>query len=343
MSETTLKRIVIFVAILVFGYGLVAIVRSGLESDGDGEAGDTELGRVLSELEVESVEEVLLVDEGDTVRLAREDRGWTVDGYRADSARVARFWRSLAKQDVGNPVARNPANHSRLGVAEEQASSLVLRTADGEEHVILLGDSGPTYPSVYVRTAGADEVHLLESSLAVSAGQSVTTWRDHTIARVDTSRVAMVEVMMPDDAYTLRRIGGGGDTGGGDADDAGAGAAGGQGSGWTVDDEPATAAQARNLLGGLSRVLASDFYEVEGAWPESVAGEDAEVRRIVALASESDTLAALTIRGDAETGYAVRTADDSTVYEIASFDIGRLFPPRESLRGGGEAPGSGAD
>lgn len=310
MSEKTLKRIVIVVGLLVFGYGLVTIVRTGLGTRGGTEAADAELSRVLAGLEPGSVQEVLLTEDGDTVRLAREGEGWTANGFRADSGRVARFWNALAGQDAGNPVARNPANHPRLGVAEDQASTLVLTTTEGERHEILLGDSGPTYPSVYVRLAGTDAVHLLESSLAVSAGQSLTTWRDHTIARVDTSRVRSVEVVMPEDSYTVSR----------------------EDDGWTVGDEAADPAQARNLLGGLARVLASDFYEVEGAWPESVAA-DAEERRIVALSPEGDTLTALTIRGSADSGYAVRSRGDSTVYEIASFDIGRLFPPRDALTG----------
>lgn len=314
MSEKTLKRIVIVVALLVVGYGLATIARTGPGTGGDGGA-DTELARLLSGLEPGSVQEVLLVDGGDTIRLAREGNRWEVDGFRADSGRVARFWSALTEQETGNPVARNPANHARLGVTEDQAGSIVLRTEAGERHEILLGDSGPTYPSVYVRLAGADAVHLLESSLAVSAGQSLTTWRDHTIVRVDTSRVRAVEVTVPDDAYTVAREDGG----------------------WAVDDNAADPTQARNLLGGLNRVLASDFYDAEEAWPESVAGEGVEERRIVALSPEGDTLAALTVRGSSQSEYAARSPGDSTVYEIASFDIGRLFPPRESLEAEGEA------
>ena len=331
MSEKTLRRIVIVVALLVFGYGLATIVRTGLGSRGGGDGADAELGRVLAEVEPGSVEEVLLAEDGDTVRLTRTGDRWTVDGFRADSGRVARFWDALTGADVGNPVARNPQNHPRLGVAEDQASAVVLRTTDGESHEILLGDSGPTYPSVYVRLVGQDDVHLLESSLAVSAGQSVTTWRDHTIVRVDTSRVQRVEITAPEDSYTLTRS----------PTDAGDDAAAPADGGWTVDGEPADPAQARNLLGGLNRVLASDFYDVQGDWPESVQGEGAETRRIVALASEGDTLATLDIRGSAEAGYAVRAAGDPVVYEIASFDINRLFPPRGSVES--EEDGQGSD
>lgn len=319
MSERTLKRIVVVVALLVFGYGLVTIVRSGLDPDDAGGGSDSDLARIVSELEPSGVDRVLLVDGGDTVRLAREEGRWTVNGFRADSGRVARFWNALMEEDPGDPVVRNPENHSRLGVTGEQAGRIVITTGDGERHEILVGDSGPSYPSVYVRTAGSDEVHLLQSSLSVSAGQSVTTWRDHTIVRVDTSRVQEVEVTAPTDAYTLSRA---------DGD-------------WTVDGAPATEAQARNLLGGLSRVLASDFYPVEGTWPESVTdAEDTTERRLVALASPDDTLASLTIRGSEGAGLAVRVAGDSTVYEIAPFDIGRLFPPREALLGEG---GNGED
>lgn len=326
MSERTLKRIVLVVALLVFGYGLVTIIRSGLDPD-DGDGGsDSDLARVVSELEPSSVDRVLLVDGGDTVRLAREEGRWTVNGFRADSGRVARFWNALTEEDPGDPVVRNPDNHSRLGVTGEQARRIVITTADGERHEILVGDSGPSYPSVYVRTAGSDEVHLLQSSLSVSAGQSVTTWRDHTIVRVDTSRVQEVEVTTPTDGYTLSRA---------DGD-------------WTVDGARVTDAQARNLLGGLSRVLASDFYPEEGTWPESVTdAEDTTERRLVALASPDDTLTALTIRGSEDAGLAVRVAGDSTVYEIAPFDIGRLFPPRGSLLGeggnGDESGGAGGE
>ncbi|MFP3949427.1 MAG: DUF4340 domain-containing protein, partial [Longimicrobiales bacterium] len=308
--------------------------RTGLGTGGGGGT-SAELGRILAEIGPGSVEAVLLVEDGDTVRLTRSGDRWAVDGFRADSGRVARFWDALAGTDVGNPVARNPDNHPRLGLSADQASTIVLRTTEGPSHEILLGDSGPTDPSVYVRLAGRDDVHLLESSLAASAGQSVTTWRDHTIARVDTSRVQVVELTTPEDSYTLAR------TPASDRDGEGASEDG--TGGWTVDGAAADPAQARNLLGGLNRILASDFYAVQDTWPESVQVENAEVRRLVALGAGSDTLAAVDVRGSAEAGYAVRTAGDSIVYEIASFDVTRLFPPRQSLEGEDDGPEEGAE
>lgn len=308
MSEKTLKRIVVAVALLFFGYGLLTIVRTGLDSDEGGEG--SELARVVSELDPSEVREVFLIDGGDTVRLAREDDRWTVNGFRADSGRVARFWSSLTEEDPGDPVVVNPENHARLGITEDQASRVVVIGEDGERHEFLLGDSGPSYPSVYIRMAGSDAVHLLNSSLSVSAGQGVVTWRDHTIVRVDTSRVRNLEVSTLTDSYTLSRE---------------------EDGGWSVGGEPAGAPQVRNLLGGLNRVLASDFYDVAGAWPESVSGPETDERRLVALAAPGDTLTALTVRGSDEGGLAVRVRDDSTVYEIAPFDIARLFPPRASL------------
>lgn len=304
MSERTLKRILAGVAVLVAVYAAVALVRNG--PGGAGEEGGGAVGELFSSLDPESVEEVRFERPDDTLRLGRSGDRWTVNGHPADSARVAGFWSGLEDARVGAPVARNPANHERLGVGEG-AVRVVFRTGDGETREILVGDVGPAPPSAYVRLPGADAVHVVHADLRSPARRSLDDWRDRTVVRVDTARVR-----------TLALVGDGGGEGETRTltreDD-----------GWSLEGAPADSAAVRGILGALANLRATGF-----------APDTAEIgepgRRVVALDAGGDTLAVVSLAEREEPGYHVLARGDSVVYELTTYQGGRLFPEPDALR-----------
>src|SRR5204862_5169840 len=97
----------------------------------------------------------------ETLVLSRAGDGWTVNGYPADTAAVSHFWRVLSESRVAEVAASNPANHRRLGVAEDSTTTLELRRKDGGLTRLLLGKSGPVERSVYLRLPGDDRVYTV--------------------------------------------------------------------------------------------------------------------------------------------------------------------------------------
>lgn len=297
MSERALKRILAAVAVVVAAYAAVALVRGGPSTPAD--EGTEALRALLSSLDPAGLDEVRFVRDGDTVRLAREGaERWMVNGHRADSATVARFWNQLAEARVGGVVARNPDNHDRLGVTDAAAARVTFEPSDGSgSSELLVGDPGPTGRSAYVRVPGEETVHLVHGDLRGAARREVDSWRDRTIVRVDTSRVQSIELVREEGADTLRREDGA----------------------WRVGEATADSAAVRGLLTGLARLRASGFA------PDTVSVDPVE-RRLVATGSGTDTLAALDLAAADGSRFLVRAEGDSIVYEISSFEQGRLFP-----------------
>lgn len=295
MSERALKRILTAVAVVVAAYAVVTLVRGGPSSPAA--EGTEALRETLTSLEPEAVEAVRFVRDGDTVRLSREEGSrWTVNGHRADSATVARFWNQLGEARVGSVAARNPENHERLGVTEDAAARILFDGREGETSEILVGEPGPTGRSAYVRFPDRETVHVVHGDLRGAARREVDAWRDRTVLRVDTARVESVELVREERTDTLRR-----------EDDS-----------WSVDGAAADSAAVRGLLGALARLRASGFA------PDT-ATLDAD-RRLVARGSAGDTLGLLELAEGQGSNLRIRAEGDPVVYEISSFEGERLFP-----------------
>lgn len=295
MSERALKRILTAVAVVVAAYAVVALVRGGPSSPDD--EGTEALRGLLTSLEPDATSAVRFVRGGDTVRLAREDGSrWTVNGHRADSATVARFWNQLGEARVGTVAARNPENHQRLGVTEDGAARILFDGREGETSELLVGEQGPAGRSAYVRFPDQETVHVVHGDLRGAARREVDAWRDRTILRLDTARVQSIELVRDGASDTLRKEDGG----------------------WSVGGTPADSAAVRGLLGALAQLRASGFA------PDTATLE--ADRRLVAEGSSGDTLGVVELAEGEESTLRIRAEGDPVVYEISSFEGERLFP-----------------
>lgn len=303
MSERTLKRILVGVAILVVAYGGMVLLRSPMGS-GDEDGGP--LADLLGSLDPEAVEEVRFVRPEDTVRLTRSEEGWTVDGNPADSARLAQFWSDLSGAEVTGPIARNPSNHPRLGVAADSAARVVIRTSDGETHEMLVGESGPSFPSSYVRLPDRDPVHVVHADVRGAARRNAESWRDRTVVQVDTAAIREITLERDGGARTLAR----------------------DGDAWRVNGTPADSSAVQGILDALVRLRSTGFA------PDTVQLESVD-RSLVALGEGGDTLAGLSLAETEGSGYRARAQGSATVYELTSYDVERLFPDSIAADGDG--------
>lgn len=261
MSERTLKRIGVVLAVLVMAWIVVTLTTGGPPDPGEGGG---EIAVFLEGLTPEAATAVVFGGGGsdaETVRLERGPggaapdtadampTGWTVDGHPADSAQVARLLTALGDAGTGGPVSVNPANHGRMGVDDASARVLVLEGPEGVD-TLLVGNAGPSTGTVYARLPGRDEVHLVQADLSSHAGRGVSDWRSRRMAAADTGAVAVVDVTRDGSTYRLER---------GD-------------SAWTVDGEPTYEIGVENLLGELADLEAQGFPEEDGADPTGGAG-----------------------------------------------------------------------
>lgn len=310
MSEKALKWAVGVLAGLVIVYAAVLLLRSR----GGGGSEGVALAKALEGLSADEVRSVSIVGPSDTIDLEASDSTWTVNGFTTEKNAVDRFWSAVGDARVGGLIASNPANHRRLGVAEDSTWSVTFHRASGGDVRVLLGKSGPSYTSSYARLPDEDEVYLLEGGLRGAAGRRIDDWRDRTIATVDTASVARVVIGRGGASATLSR--GQGEEGG-----------------WLVDGAQADSTVVRNLLQELSSIEATGFAAPDDPFDGS------DQRSLVAEDAEGDTLAAVEIRIEDSEALA-RAAGNPVLFRLSTFRADRIAPDLESLAAK-ESDGSG--
>ena len=303
MSKNVLQRLVIAVAGLLALYGVIRLVGGrGPELS----AGALELAAELEGIDDRTLESATLSGPDQEIEVTRVAGEWTVNGYEADSAAVARVFTALSDIEVGALAAANPDNHERLGVAGREAWMLEFRLSGGESRIVALGRVGSAFQTAYVRLPGSDEVYTVRGDLRGTFTRTLTDWRDKLIARVDVASIASIEMEHGGEVIVVER----GEPG------------------WTVAGSGAVpdSASVANILDEVGELRAIGFAEEGSEFPTE------DVRRLVAMAEGGDTLLALEMAPvDAE--YWVRVAGDDTVYRLASFRVTRIVPEPDRLLG----------
>ena len=303
MSKNVLQRIVIVLAGLLVLYGIIRLVGGGGAALS---AGALELAVELEGIDERTLEGATLSGPEEEIELARASGGWTVNGFEADSAAVARAFTSLSGVEVSSLAAANPDNHERLGVAGHDAWMLEFRLRGGENRIMVLGRVGTAFQTAYARLPGSDEVYILRGDMRGAFTRTISDWRDKLIALVDTEAIQTIEVERGGEVVVVER---------GEA-------------GWTLAESGAVpdSASVANILDELDEIRAIGFAEEGAEFPAE------DVRRLVAMGESGDTLVTLELAPvDAE--YWVRLPDNDVLYRLASFRAIRIVPELDRLLG----------
>lgn len=300
MSERALKRLVGALAV-VFALWIVAylITRGGGSIDAP-----SDVGAAFDGLNETSVTMVRFIHPSDTVELRREPDGWRVNGFRADSGSVARFFEAASAAEANDLVATNPANHERMGVAGDSANSVQIEIG-GETRTVLVGNTGPRPATAYARMPDEDDVYLLEGGLRAHVVRNLDDWRNRRMVSIDTSLVSRIAVQRNDDDYAVVR---------GD-------------SAWTFEDgSPVGERGVENLLQQFGGALVAAGFVADGdslaALPQSGS--------TTAYSESGDVLAQVTIGSGSGELWAM-AAGDSVRYRIATFRADLIAPPLERM------------
>lgn len=301
MSERALRMVVIVVAGLVLVYAASAMfARRSSNGDGsmEGALADALAGVGAAELVTVRVRR----PDGEQLELNHAASGWTVGGYAADSAAMDRFETALADARIVQLAAVNAVNHARLGVDSSTAFTLELEDAGGSVTTLLVGETGSTAGTVYVRLPEQDETFAVSADLRTPVTRSAYDWRDRTIVRVDTAAVARIAITRAGASYALER-----------AD-----------STWRLDGEAAAAAAVNGILAELADLQAQAFA------PEGAELGEPE-RTLTAVDTQGTTLAEIRVYGDESTTFRATATGADAIFEIASWKADRLIPSRDEL------------
>ena len=275
----------------------------------DGSGGSVEVGdgfRFSFEDAVTRVD-ISEPENGDTIRLEHSSNGWTVDGYQADETKIADLLEVLPNLFSDVLVARNPANHTNMGVSES-GRRITVYTEGAGPIAFHLGKRDMRGAGYFVRTAGADAVFRLDSPACGYLSRERDGWRPRTLASVDTAQVSEIVLQRDGTETVLQR----------------------SGSGWIAGEAVADSAAMENILRLLANLSLTAFTSEEEAAAADFSQPQASIDVFYATeeAVTENTLAlSLLLIEDEERGdWLVRHAAGSEVYRLATFTVNRLLP-----------------
>jgi hypothetical protein len=270
---------------------------------------DTERHFDMPRVDAKTVDQATIMRPTDTVRLAKQGTGWSVNGHPANGTLVDDLVRALVDTTAQSElVAESAASHARLGVDSSKARRVVLRHGDRTLVDLLVGGRGGNYESAYVRKPGENTVYQLSGQLFELAEKQPDDWRDKVVARVEPDSIAMIEVQRGKKSYRLAR----GDKGGG----------------WSIDGVAADSSAVAGLLDRFRNLEASGFATAA----QSDSANFTQPTRVIRVLGKSDRPLVVLSADSISSGFWVRRDGDATIFRFDSWLLNNLSPSDSTLR-----------
>lgn len=258
-------------------------------------------------VDAKSVDRITLRSTTDTIRLAKQGAGWTVNGYAAAADLAGQLLEAVADTGArGELVAESAASHERLGVDSAHAHTLVVEGGGKALLTVLIGKRGPNWESAYLRFPGAKAVYQVRGRLIEYVERRVDDWRDKLILAVEPDSIETLEVTRGKAHYMVAR----------------------SGKSWTVGAGPADSSAAANLFRQFKKLEASGFATKAQIDSANFGAPD---RLIKLTAKGGRPLAVLTLDSMA-TGFWVKRDTSSIIFKIDGYTAGQLAPSDSTLK-----------
>lgn len=148
-------------------------------------------------------------DLGNEVAIAKGEEGWALpeaDDFPVDGTKVESLLEKIASLDTRRLVATNPANFTRLEVADEKFRRTIHVESANASSTLILGGSGGA-DTVYVRRAGEDYVYLGVGLNSWELSTQISAWVDASYVSVAQDDVLEIRVENAESQFTLVRDG----------------------------------------------------------------------------------------------------------------------------------------
>ena len=295
MSKQTLNRIMkVFIGATLIWVLLILLNNQ----DQDSKSVSNRIKEVFTDFDSTTVKTLKITSpDGGITELTYLTDTWEVNGYASEEASLQKLWDAIDEDNVGNVVANNAENHRRMGLSLDSTWVLEIINVDNQQSTILVGNSGPTFPSVFTRLVDQNEVVVISGELRSAVTQSLTEWRDKTITTTDTAAVKSILLDYGDETYRLERS----DTT------------------WVMNGETLDLAAMIGITAELSNMEASGFLD------ESQTPSDLNRRRIVAMDESGKLLNQLILSGEGTTRH-VQSLNSEVIFEVPSWKFSRIVP-----------------
>jgi hypothetical protein len=152
--------LLVVVALLVGAYFLVRNIKPEEEELPD----QTEQYERLTDYTSDAIESVTLINEDGTFVIVKKDQDWVLSSpadIRYDSSKLSSIVINASTIVADKVVEENAADLSIYGL--DKPAKAVVKTTDGAETVIEIGNLTPTRGGNYVKLAGSNKVYVISN------------------------------------------------------------------------------------------------------------------------------------------------------------------------------------
>jgi hypothetical protein len=226
---------------------------------------------------------------------------WRIGLDQAFQPKVDQFWAAVADIDGAQLVARNPANHERMGVLEGQGTRVSLLLGGFEQESFIVGTWSRDVRLCYVRRVGSDEVYGIPCASPLVFDPNPDGWRNPVVVSIPDTDVESITFTYPNEEFVLRR----------------------EDRQWVVDSlagqgQLADVFAVNSILGSIQGLLATGFAREDETANLDFSGPDAiSVQIATTEQSNFPTTRVRLLRRD-DVSYYARTPVQSTVFIIDS-------------------------
>lgn len=143
---------------------------------------------------------------GNEARLEKINEIWQIDREEAFLPKLNQLWTAASDIDGAQLVARNPANHARMGVQEGQGVNVSFWLGEFKQEEFIVGRWTQEVRLCYLRKPARDEVYAIPCPYGNIFDSSADGWRNPVVASIPRDAIAAIEFEYPEERFALRRV-----------------------------------------------------------------------------------------------------------------------------------------
>ena len=132
-------------------------------------------------------------------RVGTDATNWRVGDFPVFPAKLLDFWGAVADIDGAQLVARNPKNHSRMGVADGQGTVMEFFLGGSIQEQFLVGKWSPDVRLCYLRRPSKNEVYSIPCASPDVFDADPDGWRNRIVFRVPRRAVESIDFTSPEE------------------------------------------------------------------------------------------------------------------------------------------------
>lgn len=143
---------------------------------------------------------------GSEARLDKINDVWQVDREEAFVPKLNQLWTAAADIDGAQLVARNPANHARMGVQEGQGINVAFWLGEFKQEEFIVGRWSQEVRLCYLRKPARNEVYAIPCPYGNIFDSRADGWRNPIVASIPRDAIESIEYEYPGEDFVLRRV-----------------------------------------------------------------------------------------------------------------------------------------